>query len=82
MVDDFAVRRRKSDATLLVDLESHEPIDIREGRDAAILAKWLQEHLGVEIILRDRLEAYTEVASQGASDAQQVADRFHLAVVC
>jgi transposase len=77
-VDDFALRRRKNYATLLVDLESHEPIDILEGRDAAVLARWLQEHLGVEIIVRDRAEAYAEGASQGAPQAQQVADRFHL----
>lgn len=77
-VDDFALRRRKSYATLLVDLESREPIDILEGRDAAVLTTWLQEHLGVEIIVRDRAEAYAEGASQGAPQAQQVADRFHL----
>jgi transposase len=64
---------------LLVDLESREPIDILEGRDAAVLTTWLQEHLGVEIIVRDRAEAYAEGASQGAPRAQQVADRFHLA---
>lgn len=77
-VDDFALRRRKSYATLLVDLESREPIDILEGRDAAVLTTWLQEHLGVEIIVRDRAEAYAEGASQAAPQAQQVADGFHL----
>jgi transposase len=77
-VDDFALRRRQRYATVLVDLERRVPIDVLEGRNAATLGKWLQDHIGVEIIVRDRAEAYAEGATQGAPDAQQVADRFHL----
>lgn len=77
-VDDFALRRRRRYATVLVDLERRIPVDILEGRDASVLAQWLQDHVGVEIIVRDRAEAYAEGAAQGAPEAQQVADRFHL----
>ncbi len=53
-VDDWALHKRVTYGTIVVDLETHRPIELLEDRTSAVLKSWLLEQSGIEVIARDR----------------------------
>ncbi len=76
-VDDFALYG-DTHGTLLIDATTRLPLTLWEGRDAEQLSRWLRAHPGVEIACRDGSLTYRQGIADGAPDAVQVSDRFHL----
>ncbi|WP_095857179.1 transposase [Streptomyces sp. Ag82_O1-15] len=77
-VGEFAVRRGRTYATILVDTNTHRPMDVLADRTALTFAAWLREHSEVRIVCGDRAGSFLDGARAGAPQARRVADAWHL----
>lgn len=77
-IDDWSWRHSSRYGTIMVDLERHSVVDVLEDRSVESARSWLQERPTIEVVSRDRCGLYAQAAREGAPQARQVADRFHL----
>ncbi|GHO56351.1 transposase [Ktedonobacter robiniae] len=77
-IDDWCWKRGRTYGSILVDLERHQPIDLLPDRSVETVKSWFQAHPGVEIVSRDGSAEYATAIRQGAPQALQVSDRFHI----
>ncbi len=79
-IDDFAFKRGRTYGTLLIDLQSHQVLDVLSDRKAETAAAWMASHPEIRVVSRDRGGDYAAAAQTSAPQATQCADRFHLMI--
>jgi len=77
-IDEWAWRKGMTFGTVIVDLERRQVVELLADRSAGTAADWFKRHPEIEVVSRDRAGLYADAARQGAPQARQVADRFHL----
>ncbi len=77
-IDDWSWRRGQRFGTIIVDLERRRLVDLLPERSVESIRAWLAAHPQIEVVSRDRGGHYVDGATQGAPQATQVADRWHL----
>lgn len=77
-LDDFAFRRGKTWGTIVINLETHQVMDLLPDRSVPAVVAGLLAHPSIELISRDRGSDYITAANQGAPQATQVSDRWHI----
>jgi transposase len=77
-LDEWASREGFHYGTIAVDLERRTVIDVLPDRSAVSTARCLAKRPSIELIARNRDGLYADASRQGAPQAKQIADRFHL----
>jgi hypothetical protein len=65
-IDDWSYRRGKRYGSILVDLRTHQIIDLLPERSVESVVAWLEEHPEGGIVSRDRGSTSVDGATQGA----------------
>ncbi len=77
-LDDWAIRKGFNYCSIIIDHETRRVIELFRGRLAEDIQPWFEAHPNIKIITRDRSKDYRKGLTAAASQAQQIADRWHL----
>jgi len=77
-IDEWAWKKGQRYGTILVDLEKRRIVQLLADRSVETSQAWLRKHPEIDLVSRDRGKIFREAATDGAPQAKQVVDRFHL----
>jgi transposase len=77
-IDEWAWKKGQRYGTILVDLQKRRIVQLLVEHSVETSQAWLRQHPEIDLIARDRGKLFREAATDGAPQAKQVVDRFHL----
>lgn len=77
-IDDFALKKRHNYGTVMIDIETHQIIDMINSREEEDVTEWLKSYPNLEVISRDGGIMYKSASDKSHPKAKQISDRFHV----
>ncbi|MGL5152917.1 MAG: ISL3 family transposase [Clostridium sp.] len=77
-IDDFALKKRHTYGTILIDMETRKVIDLIESREVEVVTEWLKKFKNINFFNRDGSYTYAKAISKSHPNAVQISDYFHL----
>ncbi|MCJ1676143.1 ISL3 family transposase [Streptomyces sp. APSN-46.1] len=77
-IDEFALLKGHRYATIIIDADTGERIEVLPDRRAATITTWLREHPGVHTVCRDGSGGFAQATRAADPTIVQVMDRWHL----
>nr|WP_198508552.1 transposase [Bacillus xiapuensis] len=57
-MDDFAFKKRSAYGTIIVDLKTHQPLEVLPTRESEDVTAWLKQHPEIQVVSRDGSKSY------------------------
>ncbi|MFI6893865.1 ISL3 family transposase [Streptomyces sp. NPDC050256] len=77
-IDEFALLRGHRYATIIIDADNGQRIEVLPDRKKATVTAWLREHPGIRIVCRDGSGGFAQATTDADPTIVQVSDRWHL----
>ncbi|WP_462405995.1 ISL3 family transposase [Gracilibacillus sp. Marseille-QA3620] len=77
-IDDFAFKKRFTYGTIIIDLLTHQPLDILPTRESSDVTAWLKRYPDIKVVSRDGSKSYAKAIKDASPDIKQVGDRWHI----
>ncbi len=77
-VDDFAIKKRCTYGTIMIDIETHQVVDLLPSREIFDVTEWLKGYPNLKVVSRDGSVSYASAIRNANKNILQVSDRFHL----
>ena len=77
-VDDWAFRKGLTYGSIIVNYDTNQVIDLLPDRTKDTFKNWMDQHLDIELVSRDRSTDYSRAIADTGRPVTEVADRFHL----
>lgn len=77
-IDVFAIKKRKTYGTMMIDIEINKIINIIESRNTKVVAHWPSTFPNLQLVSHDKAITYKNAITESHPNAIQVINSFYL----